>query len=131
MMAVDKLAEAISRGDTSIDQALIDDAARNGISIFYFNGKSITNKKEFFKAAKDVMRLPSYFGENWDAFEECISDLSWLNSTGYIFIYDYTSCFFSGNPRDEFILKDILLAARINHEQEGVPFEFILASERL
>ncbi len=30
-------------------------------------------------------RFPDYFGENWNAVDECINDLSWLPATGYCF----------------------------------------------
>ena len=131
MEAVDTLAASIRKGAVRVDAGLIDDAAGQGIAVFYLNGRSIHTKKDFFRAARDVMKLPDYFGGNWDAFEECINDLSWLPARGYILVYENTSPFFSGNPDDERILKEILHDARENHGQEGVPFEFILTAESL
>lgn len=72
------------------------------------------------------MQFPEYFGKNWDAFEECINDLSWLPADGYILVYDRNSDFFDNNPDDGEILVSILKTARENWKSEGIPFEFLL-----
>ena len=33
-----------------------------------------------------MLDFPAYFGKNWDAFEECLTDLHWLPAPGYLFI---------------------------------------------
>ena len=38
----------------------------------------ILNKYDLFTVFEDGLKFPDYFGRNWDAFEECIRDLSWL-----------------------------------------------------
>ena len=38
----------------------------------------IKSKTDLINALSSVLRFPDYFGGNWDAFEECIRDLSWL-----------------------------------------------------
>lgn len=53
----------------------------------YFNGQiaftavipsKISNKKELLEALGNALRLPEYFGYNWDALYECLRDLSWI-----------------------------------------------------
>lgn len=31
--------------------------------------------------------VSDYFGENWDALDECLSDLDWLPGRAYVFIF--------------------------------------------
>ncbi|MEQ1562730.1 MAG: barstar family protein [Nitrospiraceae bacterium] len=33
-----------------------------------------------------VLDFPDYFGQNWDALEECLADLEWLPAKGYILL---------------------------------------------
>jgi hypothetical protein len=33
-----------------------------------------------------ALQFPYYFGGNWDAFDECMHDLSWLKSTAYTLV---------------------------------------------
>jgi hypothetical protein len=39
----------------------------------------IDTKKGLIDALDAGLGFPDYFGGNWDAFEECIRDLSWLD----------------------------------------------------
>lgn len=38
----------------------------------------IRSKEKLFDIYVNSLRLPKYFGRNWDALEECLRDLSWL-----------------------------------------------------
>ncbi len=125
MESVKSFTEKILYGKVKVDQSLIDEASRSGIVLFYFNGEQISSKKDFFNTAKGVMDLPDYFGDNWDAFEECINDLSWVPSRKYIFVYHNASRFFSKSREDGEILTDILEAARQNWRDEGITFESV------
>jgi RNAse (barnase) inhibitor barstar len=40
--------------------------------------QNITSKKVLFATFATSLSFPDYFGGNWDAFEECLRDLSWL-----------------------------------------------------
>jgi len=34
------------------------------------------------------MHFPDYFGSNWDALDECLADLDWLDLPGYVLLID-------------------------------------------
>lgn len=38
----------------------------------------LKNKDALLDAIAAELRFPDYFGRNWDALDECITDLSWL-----------------------------------------------------
>ena len=77
------------------------------------------------------MMFPDYFGNNWDAFEECIRDMSWINAKGYMVVYDNTNHFFLKHPDDAEILESILCEAKSFWESEGVPFEYIVSTDKM
>jgi RNAse (barnase) inhibitor barstar len=55
--------------------------------VFYLNGKKINSKQTFLKQAAEAMEFPTYFGANWDAFDECITDLTYrLKDISYYMI---------------------------------------------
>ncbi len=55
---------------------------------FYIEGEIVTGKEAFLRMAGATMSFPAYYGQNWDAFEECVTDLSWIPAKGYVLIYD-------------------------------------------
>ena len=46
----------------------------------------ITSKKQLLAVLALQLSFPNYFGWNWDAFEECLRDLSWIPNLGRIVI---------------------------------------------
>jgi hypothetical protein len=48
-------------------------------------GHKATTERAFFDECAAAWQFPYYFGENWDAFEECLADLEWLPGEAYVF----------------------------------------------
>jgi len=55
---------------------LIDVLSQQGTQVFYLDGREISSKETFLTKAAEAMNFPAYFGTNWDAFDECITDLT-------------------------------------------------------
>ncbi|WP_375472657.1 barstar family protein [uncultured Nostoc sp.] len=58
------------------------------------------------------MQFPTYFGTNWDAFDECITDLTWCPAERYVILYDYADIFAQAEPTQYQIALDILNSAK-------------------
>lgn len=45
-------------------------------------------KEALLRAIAAALRFPGWFGQNWDALEDCLTDLSWLDAEGYVLVFD-------------------------------------------
>jgi hypothetical protein len=48
----------------------------------------IDGKNQLFTVLDEGLRLPWYFGRNWDALADCLGDLSWLNQRVVVLRHD-------------------------------------------
>lgn len=53
---------------------------RAGLMVVTLDGASLKTKAALFKTLSKALSFPGYFGSNWDALDECLSDLSWLDA---------------------------------------------------
>ncbi|WP_103669816.1 barstar family protein [Pseudanabaena sp. BC1403] len=97
--------------------------------IFYLDGREIRDKQSFLQKVAEVMRFPDYFGYNWDALEECITDLDWCPAARYILIYDYPEVFSKAEPEEWKIANDILRSAVEYWQGKDTPLEVLLIGE--
>src|SRR5260221_4815902 len=61
-----------------------------GWGYFHIEGQKLMKKEQFLNHAALAMHFPEYFGDNWDAFEDCLTDLSWIDARGFVILYDHT-----------------------------------------
>lgn len=87
-------------GSTTVSQAR-DLVERNGLTFLVLDGKTIHGKDEFLKRAAAALQFPDYFGANWDAFADCLTDMSWHQADGFVILYNDFSPF-AEQARDEF-----------------------------
>lgn len=92
-------------------QSICNDAESAHSACIMVNGRPIQNKRSFLKGFAAELHFPSAFGNNWDAFEDYLRDLSWLQlSAGdtFIILYDHAGRFITENPMDWAVARNIL-----------------------
>lgn len=70
----------------------------------------------------EVLQFPDWFGENLDAFADCLGDLSWLPSQGYVLIFEHTGDWRAQEPDTFATVLDILNEAALRWATNRVPF---------
>ncbi|HSX07370.1 MAG TPA: barstar family protein [Candidatus Saccharimonadales bacterium] len=66
-------------------------------------GSKCRTKQAFFDEIAAAFQFPSYFGENWDAFSECMNDLTdWLPADSYLLFISDADQLLSAEPYKEF-----------------------------
>jgi hypothetical protein len=64
-----------------------------------------------------ALAFPDWFGENWDALEDCLTDLSWSEASGHVLLFE------GAGPGDDFgVLVDVLQTAAQYWAGRGKPF---------
>jgi len=100
-----------------------------GLALFYIDLSAVLTKDAFLKMVSRVLKFPDYFGMNWDAFEDCLTDLSWFSSGGYILMIDNLQEFAQKVPRELKTAQNIFRSAAEFWREQGTPFFVWLVRE--
>jgi hypothetical protein len=73
---------------TALMQSLGKAPKVSGLLVRNIHGNNCATAQELFLEWARVLEFPAYFGRNWDAFEECINDLEWLDGRTFILVID-------------------------------------------
>lgn len=96
----------------------------------YLDGSNITNKAEFLTACAAALKFPSHFGHNWDALEECLTDLEWLPGGGYLLLYSHPKPFAQKHPKDWKTLIEIFQSAIDEWNEADIPMYIVFSGDR-
>jgi RNAse (barnase) inhibitor barstar len=61
---------------------------RAGSGLWILRGRRCTDVPAMFGEYARQLRFPDYFGRNWAALEDCLTDLAWLPAPGYVVLLD-------------------------------------------
>lgn len=86
-------------------------------------GRKATTRAAFLDETSAALQFPLYFGGNWDAFYDCVTDLSWLRAEAVVlFIADAGHLLENASLRDIDAMVEVLCEAvrAVNDEGRGV-----------
>ncbi len=101
-------------------------ATRHNFHFFHIDGHKASSKEQFLQEAGRAMQFPDYYGMNWDAFDECVRDLSWLPAHGYIIFFDHFDHLAGRDPAAWDTARYILHLAIEEWRAESIPFYVLL-----
>ncbi len=78
------------------EESVVAAAQEAGRTCVVVDSSSDPTKTGLLKAAKRALRLPSYMGSNWDAFEECLGDVD--PGAGLVVLWDGWTPMARSNP---------------------------------
>jgi len=84
--------------------------------------RAVANKKQFLAVCTTQLKLPSYFGPNWDALADCVRDFNWWPSKGYVLHFVDHEKFAKAAAEDYQTALDVLAEAAEFWKSRGTPF---------
>lgn len=57
-----------------------------GLALKVIKGRHCKTPATLFAEFARALEFPDYFGHNWDALEECLTDLEWIPAKGYVLL---------------------------------------------
>ena len=89
MSEPDLTAPAASPGESVHEAVSAPDPAEleaAGVRVAAIDGTAVESKQDLMSALSEALELPDYFGGNWDALDEVLRDLAWLDAGGHVLV---------------------------------------------
>jgi hypothetical protein len=110
--------------------AIVEAATVHEFAVFRVNLVGCADKSDVLARFRDVFGFPDWFGGNWDALNDCLTDLSWRQAAGYLVVVEEPGDF-RANGDDNFdTLISVLSDASASWSGLGVPFWAFLVLDR-
>ena len=77
----------------------------------------------------EQLHFPEWFGQNWDALADCLTDFSWREAEGYVLVLEQLGDFRAAGDDDFDTLIEILSDASASWGVMGIPFWAFLVIE--
>ena len=111
-------------------EADIRSAARaNGLEFLKVDLKGVRSKTGFLKKTARSLGFPAYFGMNWDAFSDCLTDMAWKPAAGYVILFNNHQSFASKALADAQVAGSIFDSSAQYWKHKKMSFYIVLREE--
>lgn len=87
-----------------------------------------SDEEGVFERVATALAFPDWFGANWDALFDCLNDLSWLPSRGYVLVFEHAGGLGDEAPQVLESLRQLLIESAAEWRDRGVTFRAVLES---
>ena len=105
-------------------------AKAHDFTFVHFDGKNITGKDQLMNHVATALRLPKTFGHNWDALEESLVDLEWVDDDGFVIYYDHIDPLLNGHPDQFETLVELFRDAVNSWKEDGTAMIVLLSGSK-
>jgi RNAse (barnase) inhibitor barstar len=105
-------------------------AQQAGFAFFHVDGKTIARKEQLLNHMATALRFPKEFGHNWDALEDHLTDLEWVDANGYLIYYDHIDGLLAAHPDQFETLVEILRDAVASWKEDGTAMVVLLSGAK-
>ena len=105
-------------------------AKRAGYAFFHLDGKNIERKEQLLNHVATVLHFRNHFGQNWDALEECLTDLEWVDGDGYLIYFDHIDGLLSAHPDQFATFVEIVRDAVESWKEDGEAMVVLLSGTK-
>lgn len=105
-------------------------AKEAGFAFFHVDGKSIARKEQLLNHMSTALHFPKEFGHNWDALEDYLTDLDWVDGDGYLIYYDHIDGLLQAHPDQFETLVEILRDAVASWKEDGSAMVVLLSGAK-
>ena len=106
------------------------DVKKSELAFFHVDGRNVQRKEQLMTALATALRLPEHFGRNWDALEECLTDLDQVDGRGYFLLYDHIDGLLDAHPDQFETLVEILRDAVKSWREDDMALVVVLAGNK-
>jgi RNAse (barnase) inhibitor barstar len=102
------------------------------LAVRFVRGNKMRRLSDLYDEVSAALQFPDYFGENWDAFEDCLTDLEWLPAVGYALLVSRANEVLREEPDKQFETLMSVLAATCEEWAQTVtpkPYHVLLQCE--
>lgn len=101
------------------EPVVLEVAGEAGLQVMAVTLAAARDKESLMKTLAEALGFPKWFGANWDALEDCLSDLSWRDAPGWVLVLHDADAL----PGDELgVLLEVLRSAAQFWAGRGRPF---------
>jgi hypothetical protein len=93
-----------------------------GLVVVRIDMARLSSKTGLLGRAARALKFPEWFGKNWDALNDCLTDLSWFQGKGWVIIFDNAKGFAERKPQLFQSAVEVFKAASDYWRQAGKPF---------
>jgi RNAse (barnase) inhibitor barstar len=102
-------------------------ASINRLDFTLIDLTKVNGKATFLKKTAHALHFPTYFGMNWDALNDCLTDMSWKSAAGYVLRFTQFRSLTEKATADAKVISQIFDLSAKYWRQKKIPFYVILS----
>lgn len=104
------------------ERALIAAVHKAGLTLLRLDVKGVRDKDGLLSAIAKALEFPEWFGRNWDALEECLTDLPGNDTRGFVLLIDHCADFVKHAPHEFDTAKEVFESVAEFWAEQGKGF---------